>query len=131
MENKSIGFDAPYTVRSSRTSLDRYRAVVYTANNEVDLPGASNAKDFAGITLTSAAGGEQILVRKGGIALCKVSAAVTRGRRAYMSNSSGYLDDLPESATGTTYHAIGFFEYAGAANEDVVPVWVAPHQADS
>ena len=109
--------------------VSAYRVVVQGTNaGQCALPGAANADKILGATVhAQTLQGQNVAVRKAGIARVMAAGAITLGAAVNIAGTSGKVKAVNESS-GTKVFIVGFAETAASADGDIIEVFLSFHQ---
>jgi len=109
--------------------VSAHRVVVQGTNaGECALPGAANAGKILGATVHSQSlEGQNVAVRKAGIARVEAAGAIALGDAVNVAGTSGKVKAINET-TGTKINCVGFAETAASADGDVIEVFLSLHE---
>lgn len=120
--------DKAYEV-SDTDGVAAYRVVVQGTNaGECALPGAANAPKILGVTThAQTLKGQNVAVRKAGIARVVAAGAVALGVPVNVAGTTGKVKAISETA-GTKINCMGFAETAASADGDIIEVFLSFHE---
>lgn len=120
--------DQAYSINQAG-GIGAYLVVVIGSKaGECKLPLAANAGSILGVTVHSQTlNGNNVAVRKAGIAKVIASGPITIGAPVNIAGTSGKVKAINEGA-GTKIACLGFAETAAAADGDVIEVFLSLHE---
>ena len=106
-----------------------YRVVVQGTNaGQCALPGAANAPKILGVTVhAQTLKGQNVAVRKAGIARIVAAGAVALGVPVNVAGTTGKVKAINETS-GTKINCVGFAETAASADGDIIEVFLSLHE---
>ncbi|MCX8036171.1 MAG: DUF2190 family protein [Candidatus Sumerlaeia bacterium] len=120
--------DKAYAVTDTG-GVPAYRVVVCGTNaGECALPGAANAAKILGVTVHGQSlKGQNVAVRKAGIARVTAAGAIALGAPVNIAGTTGKIKAISETS-GTKINCLGFAETAASADGDIIEVFLALHE---
>ena len=107
------------------TDLGEGVAVIPGASvNSVKLPTA-NGQLIVGVTLFAVSAGQQVTVRRSGVAKCLTSGALTRGNKAMAATTTGAIVAAAASS-GVTIDVAGIIEETNGASDTTGYIFLTP-----
>jgi hypothetical protein len=95
-----------------------------TGTNQVKLPTA-DGQPVIGVTLYAARAGEQVTVRRLGIAKAQTSGALARGAKVMVAAATGAFK-VAAAATGVQVEVAGQMEEANASDDVIGALFLTP-----